>query len=387
VRHGRRYAGNACGRKIRHATTVGSVLATQGRVIRSRVKILWIGQQPYNEGAGEEVVDRKLKAELRALGHQIDDFYPLPVSRVRELFNLSVRRLPYYRARFESAASVEAVRGISRSYDAAVVSWEPFDRLALESPIPVVLLLHNITSSAIRSVFPHNLLARYLANRSDLWEHRAYESRRLSAIATLSVADQRYVASIAQNTPVLYTPPGMPPVSELSADARFVPELFVSGTYGWFPKRRDVLAFAREYAACAAKLPVVADALPPAAQALVRPYAATLGDTTHSIRLGLITDRFESGHKLKTAYYLANNAIVLSYANVSRDFEPIPDHGFFVRKISTASDIARHAAEVQAIEPAELRARLAAFKLSCQEKFSWRRSASVLAQALGSAVS
>jgi len=351
------------------------------------VKLLWIGQQPYSEGAGEEVVDRKLKAELRALGHQVDDLYPQPVSRARELFNLSVLRLPYYRARFESAASVTAIRTVAPSYDAAVVSWEPFDRLALSSPIPVVLLLHNITSSAIRSVFPDNLLARYLAHRSDLWEHKAYADRRLSAIATLSLNDQRYVAGIAGGLPVIYTPPGMPPVSELSANARFVPELFVSGTYGWFPKRRDVLAFAREYAASSDKLAVVADGLPAEAQALVRPYAATPTDVSGSIRLGLITDRFESGHKLKTAYYLANNAIVLSYANVSRDFEQITDHRFFVRKISTASDIARHSAEVLAVEPARLRERLAAFKLQCQEKFSWQRSASVLAQALGSAVS
>jgi hypothetical protein len=295
--------------------------------------------------------------------------------------------MPYYRARFESAQSLSFVRNIPRSYDAAVVSWEPFDRLALEAPIPVVLLLHNITSSAIRSVFPQNWLARHLAQRSDLWEHRAYESRRLSAIATLSLADQRYVASIARDTPVIYTPPGMPPLVELSEKARFVPELFVSGTYGWFPKRRDVLAFAHEYAGCAHKLPVVADDLPPRAQKLLRPCAKRLADPSESIRLGLITDRFESGHKLKTAYYLANNAIVLSYANVSRDFEHIPDHGFFVRRISTASDIARHAAEVQAIEPALLRARLIAFKQRCQQNFSWQQSASVLAQALGRAVS
>jgi hypothetical protein len=351
------------------------------------VNILWIGQQPYGEGAGEEVVDRKLKAELRKLGHQVDDLHPQPVSRARELFNLSVRRVPYYRARFESEASLTAIRTLAPKYDAAVVSWEPFDRLALASPIPVVLLLHNITSSAIRSVFPGNLLARYLAHRSDLWEHQAYADRRLSALATLSINDQRYVAGIAKGLPVLYTPPGMPPVAELSQNARFVPELFVSGTYGWFPKRRDVLAFAREYAACAEKLAVVADGLPAEAQALVRPYGATPSDVSGTIRFGLITDRFESGHKLKTAYYLANNAIVLSYANVSRDFEHIPDHQFFVRKIATASDIARHAAEVSAVEPTQLRARLTAFKQQCQDNFSWQRSASVLAKALGSAVS
>jgi hypothetical protein len=349
------------------------------------MKIFWIGQKPYDEGAGEEVVDRKLKAGLIKLGHQIDTYHPLPISRAREALQLSLGRMPYYRARFESAESLRVIRNLSSSYDVVIASWEPFDRLALESPLPTVLLLHNITSSAIRSVFPRNLLARYLARRAARWEARAYAAN-VHAIATLSVNDQRYVAGLARGTQteVLYTPPGMPPVLPLADDARFVPEIVLSGTYGWFPKRRDVLAFARDYASAPVeqRVPVFAAGLPAEAEAAISPRPPTGTESSHAIRFGLITDRFESGHKLKTAYYIANNNIVLSYANVMKDFEQIPDAAFFIRKVTDMASIMRHVAEVSAVGPAELRARLAAFKQRCQECFAWDNSARVLSESI-----
>jgi glycosyltransferase involved in cell wall biosynthesis len=348
------------------------------------VKIFWIGQAPYDEGAGEEVVDRKLKAALGRLGHQIDTYSPKPVSRLREVLNLSLRRMPYYRARYESAESRRMIRSISSDYDVVVASWEPFDGLALASSRPVVLLLHNMTSSAIRSVFPGHPLANLLARRAERWERRAYGDRRISAVATLSMNDLRYVQTVSRGTPVVYTPPGMPPLAELSAEARFVPELLLSGTYGWFPKRRDVLAFAREYHELdrAQRLPVLADGLPEQAALQLSPRPFASAAPTQAVRLGLITDRFESGHKLKTAYYLANNAVVLSFADVSKDFQALPDHAFFIRRIRGASDIARHVEELTA-QPAErLRARMLAFKQACQERFSWEGSARVLAGAL-----
>ncbi|HEX5657158.1 MAG TPA: glycosyltransferase [Polyangiales bacterium] len=348
------------------------------------MKIFWIGQAPYDEGAGEEVVDRKLKAALVRLGHQIDTYSPKPVSRLREVVNLSLLRMPYYRARFESAESRRAIRAISRDYDAIVASWEPFDGLALDAPKPVVLLLHNITSAAIRSVFPTHPLARLLARRGERWERSAYGDRRVRAVAVLSVADQRYVQSLSRGNPVLYTPPGMPPLAPLAEHARFVPELLLSGTYGWFPKRRDVLAFAREYAGLPAahKIPVLADGLPEQAVLQLAPRPSASADATQAVRLGLISDRFESGHKLKTAYYIANNAVVLSFADVSKDFEGVPDHAFFIRRIRSATDIAQHVQELSALPQEQLRSRMLAFKAACQERFSWDASAGVLARAL-----
>ena len=155
------------------------------------------------------------------------------------------------------------------------------------------------------------------------------------------------------------------------------------GSYGWFPKRRDVIAFARDYAAVADRLPIVADGLPPGAAGLM-PHVLASERAGSAIRFGVITDRFVAGHKLKTGYYLANNAIVLSFADVTEDFADIPDHDFFIRRISDAREIGRHVAAVAAEEPRHLRARLETFKQRCAETFSWQRVARSLLAAASS---
>ena len=93
-----------------------------------------------------------------------------------------------------------------------------------------------------------------------------------------------------------------------------------------------------------------------------------------------------AGHKLKTGYYLANNAIVLSFADVTEDFADIPDHDFFVRRIGDAREIGRHVAAVAAEEPRHLCARLETFKQRCSETFSWQRVARSLLAAASSLV-
>ena len=63
---------------------------------------------------------------------------------------------------------------------------------------------------------------------------------------------------------------------------------------------------------------------------LLQPSGVPLSDD--ALRIGLITDRFEAGHKLKTLAYVANNRIVLSFAEVGFDFVHIPYHDLFIRK-------------------------------------------------------
>ena len=48
---------------------------------------------------------------------------------------------------------------------------------------------------------------------------------------------------------------------------------------------------------------------------LLQPSGVPLSDD--ALRIGLITDRFEAGHKLKTLAYVANNQIVLSFAELA----------------------------------------------------------------------
>jgi hypothetical protein len=168
----------------------------------------------------------------------------------------------------------------------------------------------------------------------------------------------------------------------LVPDAPLKRELVLLGTYDWYPKRRDVTVFSREYASLSERLPIFTSALPPAAAAsmsFAQPLQA--GDYGDAIRFGLITDRFEAGHKLKTLAYIAQNQIVLSFADVRRDFDQIPDYAFFIRKLASTVDIASHVAEVAALDPDTLRTRFLEFQRRCAELFTWETVADRLVRA------
>jgi hypothetical protein len=348
--------------------------------------ILWIGKAPEATAtAGDEIFDQRLITACVGEGATVDLFHAEPLSRVGQMLNCALRGLPHDRARFATASNYRPLREAARQHRVAVVSTEPLDELLLHVPLPAIPILHNMTSLALPSMAPRNPLAALAARRARRWEERLYRSGRFSAVAVLSRRDEAYLRGLSPGTTVLFMPPGMPDLVPLAEDAQVKRELLLSGSYGWFPKRRDVIAFARDYAALADRLPIVADGLPPEAASLLMPRSAASEPAGSAIRFGLITDRFVAGHKLKTGYYLANNAIVLSFADVTEDFADIPDHDFFVRRISDAREVSRHVAAVAADEPQRLRVRLETFKQRCAEKFSWARAARSLLAAASSA--
>jgi hypothetical protein len=347
------------------------------------LNILWVGKGPENATAGDEVFDQRLITACVAEGATVDCFYPEALSRLGQLFNCALSGLPHDRARFATARNYRALGQAARRHRVAVVSTEPFDELLLHLRLPAIPILHNMTSLALPSMVPHNPLAAFAARRARRWEERVYRSGRFGAVAVLSRRDEAYLRGLTADTTILFTPPGMPPLVPLARDAKLRRELLLCGSYGWFPKRRDVIAFARDYAVVADRLPIVADGLPPGAAGLM-PHILPPERAGSAIRFGLITDRFVAGHKLKTGYYLANNAIVLSFADVTEDFADIPDHDFFIRRISDVREIGRHVAAVAAEEPHHLRARLETFKQRCAETFSWQRVARSLLAAASS---
>jgi hypothetical protein len=180
-------------------------------------------------------------------------------------------------------------------------------------------------------------------------------------------SDRRFVARrhLASHPPLLWTPPGMPPGVDLDPGAELVEKIVISGIYGWRPKRRDADLFAQDYAAVDIRLPVrVGDlglhSLSPEAIRLLQPLPSET-DNQGAKRFGVITDRFQAGHKLKTLAYLANNQIVLSCADISFAFDRLPGSNLFVRRI-------RHAA-VASIPG--LRNRFARFIALCAREFAW----------------
>ncbi|MGY4472348.1 hypothetical protein ACVWWK_008057 [Bradyrhizobium sp. LB9.1b] len=345
------------------------------------MRVLWVGKEPDGGNAGDEIYDRKIISAARNKGASIVVVHPKKASRgARALARLS--GVPHYRDLYAGPDNRRVLREISGDFDIAVCSWEPFDLLATSLKCPVIPILHNVTSCALPSMFPRNPVWGALAVQAASWERKAYSlDAAFPVIAALSRCDERCLQGLRPKESVLYVPPGMPQPVELDADARFKAELLISGTFDWYPKRRDILSFGREYAALSQRLPVLADPLPSnlSLASSVRPLPKSFSD---GIRLGLIPDRFVAGHKLKATAYIANNAIVLSYSDISKEFEGIEDHEFFIRTITNASDIGALCDQIGSLTPAHLCRRMTEFKARCARRFSWSGSAGVLLDAL-----
>jgi len=359
------------------------VIMPRGAQLEHRPRLLWVGKAPRNHGAsGEEVFDARMIAALARHVCDLDLFQPVPVERKREVANL-VLGVPYLRARFATTANIEAVRRMSRSYDAVICSWEAMDALALNLRRPTIFIPHNITSQMLPEIYP-GTLARAAAWRARRWEEKWYRPSQFVAIATLSRADLATLSSLPDPPKLFWTPPGMPPCLDLAADARVVPELVLLGAYGWPPKRRDVERFAEEYShytqstPAETHLPVLASSegppngLPPHALARINPKPLpSSAEKQSAIRFGLITDRFQAGHKLKTLAYIAENQIVLSFADIAFDFAHIPDNDLFIRRLHKVEEVTLHVAQVAAMPADDLRQRFIRFKAACAQAFTW----------------
>ncbi len=334
------------------------------------MRILWVGKAPTSGAAGDEIFDRKVIGALRDLGHTVQLFHPMRVPLWRELANLLVG-VPHYRARFASGNNRRRLQTADREYDLRIISWEPFDLLQTDLKQPVLLIAHNITSLSLPALFPDSRIANAAGKRARLWERR-YRRDRFAAIATLSRPDHDYVSALPNAPTVLLTIPGMPPAVELREDARFKREIVILGTFDWVPKRRDLERFTDEFLRNSERLAVFADGLPPSfAKALDARPASDVQSDGGAIRLGIITDRFVAGHKLKTLAHIAANHVVLSYADVAQDFLDIPEHDFFVRQLHSTEEIETVADELAAGDQVQLAARFRRFQGRCAEAFTW----------------
>jgi hypothetical protein len=344
------------------------------------MRILWIGKEPGGGDGGDEIYDRKLVAAVRAHGHQVDLLHPRRLSRAREVMNLALG-LPYYRARYHDDAFVAHAREAARTADAVVCSWEPFDSIAFALEGPVLPILHNVTSTALSAMYPGSSWVGGLAAGARRWEQRAYGSGRFSRIAVLSRADQAHLARLRRPETVINLAPGMPPVQRPHPDWRFRRELVLTGTYAWRPKRRDLDLFLAEFAAADLRMPLYSAEPAPSAGPDIRPLA-DLGDRP-AFRIGLVTDRFEAGYKLKAAAYVAAGCVVASYCDVGAEFRGLPHADLFVRRIGRAQDLARLADELAAVDPHRLASRFHVFQTAAAAAFSWQATAGRLLDALG----
>jgi hypothetical protein len=177
-------------------------------------------------------------------------------------------------------------------------------------------------------------------------------------------------ASGVGRAPVFVAPPGAPPAAAFPAPFRVADTIVLTGSYGWWRKRRDLQAFLES---ATAAVPIyTADR---EAQAIIAqagfPLVEAKPDIAAALHFGLITDRFEGGFKLKSLEYVAGNCVVLAFCDLSLEFEGLPHAGEFIRKIASVEEARGIMVAMQAENPVALGQRFHAFREACLARYEW----------------
>lgn len=343
--------------------------------------LLYIRKRETAGGGGDEVFDRKVAAEL-SKSLPLSELPLGPVAKWRWGANI-LRGHSHPRYKYYSRVQRERIKRELDLGQIALVSWEPFESLVPHIEAPTILIVHNVISDALRQIFPRNVIAWVAAAHSAAFERRIYQSANLSSIIVLSERDRALVLERAPGAQVVVAPPGLPPLLPLRAGSQLVDELVLAGTYEWWPKRRDILQFAKAFRSSGSNWKVRADGkLPPSAHKLLEPVLFDDAQLANSMRIGIVPDTFLAGFKLKVGYYLAKNCICVSFSDIRSEFAGIRDAGLFVRYVRDFDDINAVIADLKNMPVEELRLRFNRFRSTCAERFSWHKSAEQIANAV-----
>lgn len=345
---------------------------------KNKPKVLWIGPHESQDSSGEVVYDRNISPALTAAA-DVSFYMPPRVERVSKLLRL-LRGQAWHWASHHTQHSLLEVRETAKTADVVVCSWEKYDGYAEVVDRPVVLILHNITSDTASQVFPGNILARFMGWRTLAHEKRVYTRPNIKAILVLSLRDKRLVKDMGAQVPVLWAPPGTPPAVPLAQEAAFSPVLTFSGSYGWFPKRRDLGRFLQDLQALGLGLESDETIIGKIRHGVpITPARFTDPDhCARTLRIGVIPDRFVAGHKLKAGFYICHNAIVLSYADIREEFDGLPHAVDFVRFVTGPDDLKAALEDFATRDSGALRQAFAEFRAACVERFCWQTISTML---------
>lgn len=335
------------------------------------MRILWVGKSGSTSG-GEDIYDKMLITHLEAK-HEVTRFTPLPVSPFRKSLNTALG-IPVYRASYHSRENTRRLRhSIEKACpELVIISWEPFDSLVRNIDLPVIMILHNVTSNSIKEVFRGNPLIKLYSIRIKTWERQLYRRKNIKSLITLSEDDACLVKKLVGSKPVQVISPGMPKAAP-APKAEVRPELLISGTYGWFPKRRDLRRFVR-YVAKALEFPLICLWDHPLPDGISMPDSGSYTDVHNwspAVRFGFVPDTFVSGFKLKTGSYISNNCIVISCSDFGSDYADLPHQSTFMRKILSLDEIKPIVDEIAMMSPNDLTSMFQQFKTATINRFSW----------------
>jgi hypothetical protein len=322
--------------------------------------------------SGDVVVLRHVMARL-AKRYDCQLLTVEAAGRAAKVANIILNQVPSEWSAYYSDHWFETVRAVTtaNSYARVFILYEALFYLA-EAVRPgdakVVLYSHNVPSQySSGENFVETALHRLAVKAEMRWYapvngevvYISKSDRDAAVRAELATAQTRVA------------PPGAPPPKPLADDATFVPEAVITGSYNWWRKRRDLKAFAAGCGDVAVHGfdPWVKEILPSS-----RFYASAEDfDWSSHLRLGVVTDRFPGGFKLKTLEYVARNCAVFSSAPLMADFAHLPYADRFVFDNQQPEQLREVGRELAARDPAALRREFLAFKTACCAYYDWDR--------------
>lgn len=327
----------------------------------SKRKFLYVRRPAWLQDGGT-IYDDMLVRSLRDLGAIVREIDGRRLGTVQAVARAILRASTPRYTRF-----VAEVPQLLDAETEIILSHESFSALAHALPVDrrIHLILHNLPSA-----FDDE--GRLSVDGLMMGMSRLYERRLLSrsnvTVLVLSLREQRILDEAGFN--VKYLPPGCPQARPLlPTNIGSPPELVVSGTFGWSFKRRDAAWLGR------------AILQPSKFSSVVRMFSdATFngfisGRTDleklpqdHTLRVGIVPDRFVTGMKLKVLWYIANNCLVLSPRDLGEEFRDVPHADRFVRLFSNVRGFDESLSSLEDFDDWDA---FAQFRSACLERFDW----------------
>lgn len=337
---------------------------------------------------GDEVIYRRSLAYLAAR-YDLEILELHPVGKATQILKLATGTPPEA-TRFLSATNGKllAAQLAVKRYDVVVFFNEvtfPFLPVAKRTGVPVVLVAQNV-HSLVAATDP-SALARALRPLAVAFERRYYADS-AAGLVCISRADIAGLAAAGvRRNDVYLAPAGAPPAAPLAPDAPVIPEAVITGSYGWWRKRRDLRAFVK---GPSLGVPIRATDLLAreilGAQGLPLNEADPTWSWSAGLRIGLITDAFVGGFKLKSVEYVAKNCAAICLSDISAEFEGLPHAGEFVRIVRSKAQARDVVAALLAEDPTALVGRFLEFKTACLARYAWEACLAPLGEAVAARI-
>lgn len=347
-----------------------NVFATVNAAAR-RPRILVIRPQPLGGGSsGDEVMYRRsLNYLARAADLETVELQAVP--QLRKLLNLLL--LPAELTRYRGAANI---RRISQR-----VSTAQFDTVLFfnEVTFPMigavrglgckpVLVAHNVHSVVART--DPSPLIRATTQIAARFERRTYGDPEviLVCISQTDVDGLRLVG--VNRNDIRIAPPGAPNSFPLAIDSKILPELILTGSYGWWRKRRDLRKLVSGLKSLKSRI-FASDVT--ALKLLGKHANATRFEDINwsgGLRFGIISDRFLGGFKLKALEYIARNCVVVAHCDLSREFRGLPYADEMVLHVDSLLEV-QPLIDRMLVNEVETMRRFQVFQRACLLRYAW----------------